>query len=222
MPDLATDREPPRPGGESDSLARLLGGRRASLDATLPPAGFVAGWLLADGSVAWGAAAALVLGALLAGRRLVRGDRPAAVLLGLLGVAVAAMIALRTGRAADFFVVQLASNAVSLLAWTLSIVLRRPLLGVVVGTLLRQRGRWRRDPDLLSAYARASWVWVAQYAVRVLVFGTLYAANAVVALGVARVALSWPLVAVCIAVSAWVLRRTLPDTHPGIRRPREA
>lgn len=219
MPELATGRERRRTG-DPDSLAALLGGRRASLDATLPPVAFVVAWLLANRSVAWGVAAALTLGVLLAGFRLVRGDRPAAVLLGLLGVAVASVIALRTGRAADFFVVQLASNAASLLAWTLSIVLRRPLLGIVVGTLLRQRGRWRHDPDLLAAYIRASWIWVAQYAVRVVVFGALYAVDAVVALGIARVALSWPLVALCIAVSAWVLRRSLPKTHPGIRRPR--
>jgi hypothetical protein len=44
-----------------------------------------------------------------------RGDRPLAALLGLLGVSVTALIALYTGRAADFFLVQLLSNAASTL-----------------------------------------------------------------------------------------------------------
>ena len=109
----------------------------------------------------------------------------------------------------------------SALAWAVSILIRWPLLGVVVGALLGQKTRWRRDPDLLRAYGRASWVWVfGQYTVRVVVFGLLWWSGWVVALGVARVALSWPLVAATVAVSAVVLRRSLPGDHPGLRQPR--
>ncbi len=205
--------------GEPESLAKLLGGRRAALDATLPPVAFVVSWLLTGRSVAWAAAAALIVAACLAAFRLARGGRPRAVLLGLLGVAVGAVVAVRTGHAANFFLVQLASNVASTLAWVASIAVRWPLLGAVVGAALGQRASWRRDPDLLRAYSRASWVWVCQYLVRVVVFGVLYAFDAVVLLGVARVALSWPLVAACVAVSAWVLRRSLPGHHPGLRRP---
>src|SRR5688572_32459695 len=102
--------------------------------------------------------AALAVG----GWRLRQGDRPRAVLLGLLGVCVAALIALRTGRAEDFFLLQLLSNAASALAWIISIVIRWPLLGLVVGGVLGQRTRWRRDAALLRAYSRGSWVWVCQ------------------------------------------------------------
>ncbi|GLH98877.1 DUF3159 domain-containing protein [Phytohabitans aurantiacus] len=204
---------------KDESLADLLGGRRGAIDATLPPVAFVAGWLVTGQSVWGGVIVALAVGVAVAGWRLRRGDRPRAVLVGLLAVCLAAMIALRTGRAADFFLVQLVSNAASALVWTVSIVLRWPLLGVVVGTVLGQRTRWRRDPALVRAYSRASWVWVLQYAVRLAVFLPLYAADQVVALGVARAALTWPLVAACLAVSWWVLRRTLPDGHPGIRHP---
>jgi Protein of unknown function (DUF3159) len=203
-----------------ESLVRLLGGWRASTDATLPPVAFVVGWLVSGRSVAWAAVAALALSLALSGYRLAQGTRPRAVLLGLFGVAVAAAIALRTGNAADFFLVQLATNAASALAWIVSIVVRWPLLGVVVGTALRQRGRWRRDPDLLRAYTRASWVWVGQYVVRVTVLSVFYAADAVISLAAARVALSWPLVALCVIVSAWVVRRSLPADHPGFAHPR--
>jgi len=48
------------------------------------------------------------------------------------------------------------------------------------------------------------------------------AANAVVALGLARVALSWPLIVLCLVASGWVLRQTLPSDHPGFRRPQIA
>jgi hypothetical protein len=143
------------------------------------------------------------------------------VVFGLLGVTVAALVALSTGRAVDFFLVQIVGNALSALAWAVSIVVRWPLLGIVVGTLLGQRSRWRRDRDLLRGYQRASWVWVAQYVVRLAVFLPLYAADAVIALGAARTLLTWPLVALCVFLSWPLLRSALPPGHGGLRHPAE-
>jgi len=211
---------PASPGTEpTTSLAELLGGRRAGLEVAAPAVAFVVVWQLAGGSVGWASAVAVGVAVALAAYRRARGHRPRAVLVGLLGVALAALVVLRTGRAEDFFLVRLASNAASALAWATSIVVRWPLLGIVVGTLLGQRTRWRRDPALLRAYGRASWVWAGQYVVRVVVFGSLWSAGAVAALGVASAVLTWPLVALCIAVSGWVFQRTLPDDHPGLRHP---
>jgi len=206
--------------GEPESLADLLGGRRAALDATAPPVVFVAGWLLGGRSLWAGAAAAVVAALVVALWRVRQGDRPRAVLIGLLGVCVAALIALRTGRAEDFFLLQIVSNAASALAWAVSIVIGWPLLGVIVGAVLGQKTRWRRDPALLRAYRRGSWIWVLQYVLRLAVFIPLWAAHAVVALGIARGVLTWPLVAACLAVSWWVIRRSLPAGHPGLRHPR--
>lgn len=195
----------------------MLGGRWAALDATAPAVAFVAGWLISGRSLGWGAGAALVTGAVVAVVRGHRGDRPLAALLGLLGVSVAALIALYTGRAADFFLVQLLSNVASALVWAVSVLVRWPLLGVIVGGMLGQRTSWRRDPALLRAYSLASWVWVGQYLIRIAVFTPLWMTGAVVALGAARVALSWPLIAACVAVSGAVLIRALPANHPGLR-----
>lgn len=205
---------------QPESLSELLNGRRAAVDATLPAGGFVVGWLVSGRSIWIGAAVAVALALAVSAWRLRAGDKPRAVLIGLLGVCVAALIALHTGRAEDFFLLQLLSNAASALVWAVSIVLRWPLLGLVVGAVLGQRTRWRRDPDLLRAYGRASWVWVLQYVIRVAIFLPLYAAGQAVALGVARLALTWPLVAACLAVSWWVIRRSLPAGHPGLRHPR--
>ena len=178
---------------------------------------FVVGWLASGHSLGWGAGAALATGIAVAALRRRRGDRPIAALLGLLGVSVAALIALYTGRAADFFLAQLLSNVVSALVWGLSVLVRWPLLGVIVGGALGQRSSWRQDPALLRAYCLASWVWVGQYLIRIAVFTPLWAMGAVVALGIARLVLSWPLVAACIALSATVLVRVLPGDHPGLR-----
>jgi len=134
---------PGRPDESGSSLTELLGGRTGLVDASGPAVAFVAGWAIAGGGTSiaaiwWGAGAALVVGMLLGTYRWSAGKRPAAVVLGLLGVIVAAMIALRTGRAADFFLLQIASNAASALAWTLSVLVRWPLLGVTVGLMLEE------------------------------------------------------------------------------------
>jgi hypothetical protein len=204
---------------EPESLASLLGGRGGALDATIPPVAFAGGWLAAGQSITAGAVAALAAAALVAGWRLYRGSRPRAALVGLLMVGLAALIVLRTGRAVDFFLVQLVTNLASALAWIVSIAIRWPLLGVVVGAVLGQKTRWRRDPALLRAYGRGSWVWVGQYLIRVAVFTPLWMADQVVALATARVVLTWPLVAACLAVSWWVVRAALPPGHPGLRHP---
>ncbi|WP_156757505.1 DUF3159 domain-containing protein [Actinokineospora pegani] len=206
----------------TDSLADLLGGKRGALDVTAPPLAFAIGWLAAGQSIGWGSVVALAVAAGIAVWRLSRGEKIVAVLGGLGAVAVGALIALYTGRAEDFFLVQLLSNALSALAFALSILVRWPLLGVIVGLLLGQKARWRRDPALVRAYGRASWVWTGQYLLRVLVYGYLWWSAQVVALTVARVAMSWPLFAVVLAVSALVLQRSLPEGHPGIRHPRAA
>lgn len=200
------------------------------MDAGIPAVAFVTAWAVAGAvvppddtsgtaGVLWGAGAAFAAGVVLAGIRLAKGRRPAGVALGLLGVVVAALIVLHTGRAADFFLLQIASNAASALAWVASITVRWPLLGVIVGLALGQKTRWRQDPDLLRGYSRASWVWVAQYLVRLAVFIPLYRADEVVALGIAR-ALTWVPVVVCVALSWPVMRTALPEGHPGIRYPR--
>ncbi|MGB2566918.1 DUF3159 domain-containing protein [Micromonospora citrea] len=205
--------------GRPESLADLLGGRSGAVDATLPPVAFTVGWLLTGRSVVGGVAVAVLAGSAVALWRWRRGDRPRSVLIGLLAVCVAALVALHTGRAVDFFLVQLFSNAASALVWVVSIVVRWPLLGVLVGVALGQRGRWRRDRALLRAYGRGSWVWAATYALRVAVFLPLYLGGQVVALTVARAALTWPLVATALTVSWLVIRRSLPAGHPGLRHP---
>jgi hypothetical protein len=205
-------------------FAELLGGRGQALDASLPSVAFVALWLVADGLgaaqpvLAGGVAAVVVAGGVALWRHR-RGERPRAVAVGLLLAVGAALLALYTGRAEDFFLPRIVANVGSLAAWLVSIAIRWPLLGLVVGALSGHPTRWRGDPDLVRGYCRASWVWVAQYAVRVVVFTGLWLADQVVALGIAQVVLTWPLVVACVAASWPLVRSALPPGHPGPLRP---
>jgi hypothetical protein len=223
---VSHDAGPVSPGsGEADadpaaeSLSHLLGGKRAALDATLGPLAFGVGYL-ATNSVGWGALAAVIVSLALAAWRISKGDKPRAVLIGLLGVVVAALIALYTNQAEHFYLIRIVTNVASLLAWAISIVIRWPLLGVVVGTALGQKGRWRHDPDLLRAYSRASWLWSTQYLIRTLVWIPFWLTANIPALVASNAILTWPLIAAALAGSWWVIQRTLPPGHPGLRHPR--
>ena len=82
------------------------------------------------------------------------------VLAGFVGVALAAFIADRTGRAEDFFLPGLLLNAAYATAYLVSIAIRWPLLGVILGPMTGEGMSWRKDPERVRLYSRASWIWV--------------------------------------------------------------
>ena len=171
-------------------------------------------------SVVWALSTALGVAAVLAALRLMRREKPVRVLGGLAGVAIAAVVAARTGNAADYFLPSLLANVASALIWAVSIVARWPLLGVIIGFGIGQKTAWRQDPDLIRAYSRASWIWAGSFLVRAGVNLPLYLTDNLVGLGISRVLLGWPMVLLVIAGSWWAIRRSLPADHPGIMHPR--
>lgn len=207
-----------------DTLVSLLGGRRGAFDATAPLVVFVLTWLLTGNSIAWGAAASLISASAIALWRLRRGTKPRAVILGLLSVCAASAIVLYTGRAADILLPRILANAASALIFAGSIALRRPILGLIVGAVLGQKTSWRRDPALLRAYGVATWIWAAMYTLRVAILTPFWltAQTDLALLGgtATYLLLSWPLLALCLAVSGAAIKAVLPGDHPGLRHPK--
>lgn len=211
-----TSAGPPR----DNPLHEILGGRRGALESALPSVVFVTVYLSTGSELGTGLIAALITAALLAAARVWRKEKPVRVLGGLVAVAAAALVASRTGNAADYFLPSLLANVASALVWAFSIVTGWPLLGVVVGFALGQKTRWRADPDLLRAYSLASWIWVGSFLLRAAVNTPLYLTDNLVGLGVSRVLLGWPMVLVVIALSWAIIVKSLPPDHPGVNRPR--
>ncbi|MEJ2578278.1 MAG: DUF3159 domain-containing protein, partial [Kineosporiaceae bacterium] len=197
------------------TLLDLLGGRRSALDATVPTAAFVVVLIATRGTepglqLRAALAAGVVTAVVTAIWRTVRGQQPRAAVVGLLPVLGGAVIAARTGRPEDFFILRILANAASALAWTGSIWIGRPLLGVISGAALRQRGRWRGDPHLYTGYRRGSWWWAASFWLRAAVFAALWVAELPVLLGLAQVGMSWPLMTAVLLLSWRALRLALP------------
>lgn len=201
-------------------MHRLLGGWRGGLESAAPSVAFAFVYVLGGQSLTAALVVALVIAGVLAVLRIARREKPVRVLGGLLAVGIAALVAARTGNAADYFLPSLLANAVSALVWALSILVGWPLLGVVVGFALGQKTSWRADPDLVRAYSRASWLWALSFVIRAGVQAPLWLSDNVIGLGIARVVLGWPMVLIIIGLSWWIIRRSLPPDHPGVLHPR--
>ena len=134
---------------------------------------------------------------------------------GFAGVALAAFVADRTGRAEDFFLPGLLLNAAYGGAYLISIIVRWPLLGLILGPLTGEGLRWRDDPDRVRRYTQASWVWVGVFALRLAVQLPLYLAGAVLALGIARTAMGLPIFLVAIWLSYLILERGSKPAEGG-------
>ncbi|MGL5816262.1 MAG: DUF3159 domain-containing protein [Phycicoccus sp.] len=189
-------------------LATALGGWRGSVETALPTVVFVVLWTWRQ-DVALAAGAALGLAVVLAVVRVVQRSALTHVLGAVFATAIAAFFALRSGRAEDAFLPGILTNAVYLVMSVLSIALRWPAVGFLVGAGDPQ-GRedpfgWRRDRGMVRVCARLTWVLVAVYVARLAVMTPLYLADQVVLLGTAKVVLGWPLWVGAIAVMGWLL-----------------
>jgi hypothetical protein len=183
-----------------------LGGRHGIADSSLPGLAFVVAFTASGQDLNTAIWVAIGLGVVLFAIRLARRETLQFAVAGLIGVAIAAFIANRTGRAEDFFLPGLFLNLAYAAAWAISIAVRWPLMGVIIGPLIGEDMGWRKDPDRLKLYSRASWIWVGVFVVRLAVQLPLYFADELVALGVAKTAMGFPIFALAVWLSYLVLR----------------
>lgn len=213
----SNSRTPPLNDTQGRSIVNALGGSRALIDSGLPTLVFVPVFLLTALQPAlW---AALGAGALIVLVRLVRRERLEHAVAGFVVVGVAAFFAARTGRAEDFFVPKLFIDAGYGLVYLVSILVRWPVLGLVLGPLLGEGLAWRREPARLRAYSLACWFWVGLFVARLVVQVPLYLSGNAAALGIAHLVMSWPLFLVIVWLTWLVLRRTPVATASGQPEP---
>ncbi|MCZ2830626.1 DUF3159 domain-containing protein [Modestobacter sp. VKM Ac-2986] len=131
MSSSAPGREP---AGENVTFDRhmvldQLGGWRGMVDASLPTLAFIVANGL--GGLTVGIWAAVVAAVLVFVLRLVRRESIQQAISGLFAVAVAVFIAARTGEARDFFVIGIIRNLAIGVVVLGSLLVRRPLVGVI-------------------------------------------------------------------------------------------
>lgn len=164
-------------------LSNALGGKSGFIDSGLPTLVFLTYWTFNGNVLQPALIAAGVVGLLLAAVRILQRKSLQQVLGGLLGVAISAYFASRTGEAKDYFLPSILKNLGYGTVILLSILIKHPIVGYIVGGLKGDLQGWRKDRDLLRFYSLITWWWVGLFAVRLLVQVPLFLTEQVQLLG---------------------------------------
>ncbi len=198
---------------DSELLASALGGWAGVIDSGLPFVVFTVAYLVTDRDLETTLYASLGTAAVLALVRLVRRQSLLQVFSGLIGIAIAAFLAQRTGNAEDFFLPGIITNAVYAGACLISIAVHKPLLGYVIETMRGRDTSWVRDPEAHRLFSTITWLWTLIFGVRVALMFPLYLLGQTAALGTLKILLGYPLFALGIFVTFRLLARAKKDAE---------
>jgi Protein of unknown function (DUF3159) len=197
-------------------LSKALGGTRGMLEGAVPTLGFTLTWVISKHlvlSLAISGGLALALLAV----RIVQRSSVQFVLNSIVGIAIASIFALRSGRAEDAFLPGVIYNAVYAVVLSFTALVRWPLVGFMIGGVTGDLTAWRKDRRLVSLCVRLTWLLALPCIARVLVQYPLYRMHEAGWLGVAKLAMGWPLQIAALAAMVWVLSRD--DTPAPVRAP---
>jgi len=187
-------------------LGRTLGGVRGMVEAALPFVGFTVAWV-SSRALYPSLGVALGVALVLAVVRLVQRSSLKFVAQAVVPTAIAALIATRTGRAEDVFLPGILYNGALAVVSLLTVAIRRPLIGFVVGAALEDPTGWIRDRAQVRMSTRLTLVRAVPYVLRFVVQLPLFLAGQVVWLAVAKVVLGWPLLLAALFVIGLLLSR---------------
>lgn len=182
---MTTDRLGP------ERLLAQVGGLSGLIYSSLPVVVFVV--VSGLSSLLPAIASALGAAALVLVWRLIRRDSTQPALSGFIGVAVCALIAYIVGQSKGYFLMGIWMSLLWAVVFAVSVLIRRPLVGYAWSWAGGHDRGWRNVPRAVYAFDIASLCWVLVFGARFLVQRLLYDADQTGWLGVARIAMGWPL-----------------------------
>ena len=206
------------PAGHDDApatpaLVEALGGKRGLVDSGLPAVVFVfvnsVVQALSGREPALRAAlvAAVLTGVAIVGLRVLRKEPLQQAVSGFLGLGLAVFFAARSGEARGFFLPGIWINVAYGVAFFVSALVGRPLVGAIYSAVEGLGTRWRDDPRLRRVFAYASVGWALVFGARAAVQGTLYVMDRPGLLAAARLLMGWPLTIAAVALTVAGVRR---------------
>lgn len=196
--------------GEMPTAASLLsavGGFRGLAEAILPALGFLVIWAVTK-NLAASVLIPVAIAAVFVIVRLASRTPITQAFAGIAGVAVSAGFALFTGRPEDNFVPGIVINVVSLLVLLVSLGVRYPFIGLVVGVLSNDGVAWRANAAKRRVLTITTWLWVGLFATRLIVEYPLFLAGEVELLGTAKLILGVPFYAIVLWIT-WLMVRSV-------------
>ena len=187
-------------------LAKSLGGARGMVESALPFIAFTIAWVIGRQLYpAIGAALAIAL--VLAVIRLLQRQSIKYVAQAVIPTAIAVLVATRTGRPQDVFLPGILYNGALAVLSITSVVIRKPLVGFIIGAAVGDPTGWTKDRGLVRMTSKLTLVLAVPYVTRFVVQMPLFLAGHVVLLGVAKVVLGWPLLVAALAVMGVMLSK---------------
>ncbi|MBE1585893.1 DUF3159 domain-containing protein [Nonomuraea angiospora] len=200
-------------------LAKAFGGVRGIIEAAIPTIAFTVCWVTTE-ELKLSLIVSVSIAVVLLLVRIVQRSTPQFVINSLIGIAIGAFFASRTGDAKDYFLPGILWNAGYMVAMLLSIVTRWPVVGFLIGSVTGDPTAWHKDPGIVKLCTRLTWLLLLPCAVRVAVQGPVYwfggGNEAVAALGVAKIAMGWPLQVAALGAMLWVLGRGRTPIKPPV------
>lgn len=154
-------------------------------------------------------AAALATGLAVVALRLVRRETPQQAVSGLFGLVLAAVLAVRFrgGNGSGFFLPTVVFSAAYTLGFLVSVLVRKPLVGVIAAAVQGHGPQWRHDPIRYRAAVVATLAWALLFAAKAGVQGWLLLTGAsVTSLGVVKLAMGYPLTIAAVGLTLVHLR----------------
>jgi hypothetical protein len=206
-PEQVTTADSPRASQRTPTLLEQLGGIGGLVASVIPVVVFVAvNPFVGLVPAIW---AALGVAIALGVWRLIRREPVQPAVSGILGVALCAFIAYRTGEARGFFLYGIWYSLVAGVALMVSVVVRRPLVGVLWSVLNGSGFSWLTNRRAKFGFDVATVVWAVFLLARFVVQRYLYDLQQTEWLGVARLAMGLPLTALAALVTIWAIRRAV-------------
>ncbi|WP_411698810.1 DUF3159 domain-containing protein [Conyzicola sp.] len=196
--------------GETPTASALLGamgGVRGIIESLLPGFVFVFVYAITQETLpsVLIPAAIAVLFVLI---RLVTRTPVVPALVGLLGIAVSAALAIFSGDAKENFVLGFWLNGAYVVALLVSLLARWPVIGIIVGLLRGEGTAWRADRAKYRIAFVTTVLWTCMFAARLAVQVPLYYADQTQLLGGAKLIMGLPLYAATLWVT-WLLVRAV-------------
>ena len=215
-------------------LSKALGGRRGMVEAAVPTILFTALWLSTRElrlALVVGVVSAVVLLVV----RMVQRSTVQFCVNALVGIGIGwlfvSISASRGGSADDqalaYFLPGLIYNAGYTVVMAMTCLVGWPLVGFMVGSVTGDPTAWHQDKQIVRLCTLLTWLLVLPCLLRVVVQGPLWFAGssgsieadtAVAALGIAKIALGWPLQLAALGSMAWVLGRGHTPIEPLVDR----
>ncbi|GAA0475816.1 DUF3159 domain-containing protein [Streptomyces olivaceiscleroticus] len=199
------------PGKESAEKALLeaFGGVWGMVDTTVPGLVFVLLYTIKR-DIQLAAIVAVGLTVVLALARLARKQTLKHALSGVFGVAFGAVFAMMSGNAKNFYLPGMLYTLGLAVVYIVSALFKFPLIGVLLGPILRENLSWRtRNPGRLSAYTKSTWAWGIILLAKSAILFPLYWWGDATQLGWVKVALGIPPFLLCVYLT-WIFLAKAP------------